>query len=127
MHTHGVLQVQHPHNVIKVFFIDRISAVALLEHKIKCILKRHGTVDRHNVIAVCHDIVCLLVAKFKDIGDHLNLSGFKHTMLMPLRHHGDDFLLRDIHLFLLIAQPEYPQQAVCRDRDNPCERIQHRS
>ena len=74
MHHH-IAQMHGSENVIEILSINReATVVALLEHEIRSLFQRLGTIDRHNVLAVRHNVPCLLITHLKNIGDHLCLS-----------------------------------------------------
>lgn len=47
-------------------------------------------------LAVRHDILGFLVAKLKDVMNHLRLACKEHTLLVTLVYHGDNLFLRHI-------------------------------
>ena len=75
--------------MVKIFFINRITAVFLRKHKAYGIRKAHRCLYRSHIISVSHNILCFFVSKLKDIGNHLRFTLQKHSLLMTFLHKID--------------------------------------
>ena len=120
--THGILQMQDTDNVVDILLIDRITAVFALYHKIQGFFQRHFRVYGHHIGSVGHDILGFLVAKFKNIGDHLCFTGLNHPLLMPLIYHIDDFFLGHVRIARIAVNPQQAQDSLCGHNYQLCKR-----
>ena len=98
---HRIPDMKNPHNVVNIFFINRESGFILLQHKGKCFFQRFLSIQCYDIFPVRHDIFCIRIHIFKNVGDHLHLTSCQNTFFIAFQYFFNDFFCNFLFIFIV--------------------------
>ncbi len=116
---------QNAQNIIGIFAADRQTGETAVHNGFVDIFRRVVRPDDGHILAVNHEVAGCGVVEFKDVVDHFAFFGFNRAAFFTEVNHHADFIFRD-GLFLFVRiHTEQAQNAVCRDGEEPDDRLQN--
>ena len=106
--------MHHTDDIVNVFAVYRVTGNAFFEHIVNDFRQKSRLVERHDLLAMRHDIRSESLVELDDVLDHLGFVLLDDTLFVCLIDDGDDLFLCDRSFFLVHP---YPKQR----GDQPCQ------